>query len=266
MKVDLILYVILIFFSGWGAGMAYTNELEALSAAKAEYTENDSLGIAELQIDGTMNVINVDTLVETENKKVKPEPVSLIIDRTSDYHVDIAMLDSLAPYPLLAYTTVIAESGWPGGKSNLAKRVNNNIGMMIPLSRFNAGTIEDTARIRKNLGLVFGKHYGIYYYKGQPVKNRQGKVMVCWNKRWAIFPSLVDCARDIGEYQTRLVSKAQASTPRRYLNRLGELNYYGKSDVAAGYIKHWMSIYNKLYSTIGHYDHRLNKIDSIMVN
>lgn len=198
---------------------------------------------------------SVDTLEVLESASVK-EPVSVTVEeavptRFSNieefpHHVNLGMLDSLAPYPLLAYTTVIAESGWPTHKSNLAKKVNNNIGMMIPVSRFNACTIEDTAAIRNKLGLVFGKDYDYYRYKGVIVKNKRGEKMVAYNKTWAIFLTLEDCAKDLGEYQSRMITPKQASSPRKYLARLRQLNYFTDSDEAKGYTEYWMNIYEKL--------------------
>jgi hypothetical protein len=161
-------------------------------------------------------------------------------------YVTFDMLDTLTPYAVYAYTTVVAESGWPDQKSHLAKAVNNNIGMMVPVSRFNAATIKDTAAIRRNLGLVFGKDYTIYKYAGKAVKNMQGDTMVCYNGKWAIFPTAEACARDIAEYQLKNIRPKDAVSPKAYLRRLEQLNYFTKSDAAQGYRSHWLQIYERV--------------------
>jgi hypothetical protein len=161
-------------------------------------------------------------------------------------HVTLEMLDSLAPYPLLAYTTVIAESGWENGKSRIALMANNNIGMMVPLSRFHAATIEDTAAIREKLGLRFKVDYDVYRYNNTPVRNKQGKVMVCFNKKWAIYVSPVDCAKDLAEYQRINIRPQDARSPMAYLHRLRQLNYFTASDEASGYYAHWLGVHKKL--------------------
>jgi len=213
----------------------------------AEFKKNNYAPVAQKEL----VCITMDTLQTTELIETK-QVSSIEVPKKAKYphHVNLAMLDSLAPYPVLAYATVVAESGWPIKKSNLASKVNNNIGMMIPLGRFHACTLKDTAKIRVKLGLTFGKDYNIYKVRGKPVVNQQKDTMVCYNGKWAIFEDPVACAKDISEYQEKYINANHAATPGRYINRLRALGYIGQSDVDAGYIPYWLNIYEKIVREI----------------
>jgi hypothetical protein len=160
-------------------------------------------------------------------------------------HVTLELLEKFAPYPLLAYTTVIAESGWPNKKSNLAKTINNNLGMQPSVTRCNSATLKDTMLIRLMLNLEYNRDYTMYTVNGRIIKNRCGDTLLAYNNRWAIFVTTTDCAKDIGEYQAQYISKKQASSPKKYLKRLIELNYHGGEP---HYHDYWISIYKTLKS------------------
>lgn len=175
--------------------------------------------------------------------KVKNIPV---IDspkkKSTTGHVTFDMLKEHSPYPLLAYTTVIAESGWERTKSNLAKRFNNNTGMNVPVSRCNSATLKDTALL-KEMNLEFKKDYDIYRINNTVIKNKCGDTLLAYINRWAIFVTPEDCAKDIGEYQRLYVKDHHAVSAEAYLQRLMELNYHGGSQ---GYHQYWISIYNSV--------------------
>lgn len=178
-------------------------------------------------------------------------------------HVTLHMLKKQgAPYPLLAYTTVIFESGWSHNKSYLAEIANNNLGMMVSRKRFNCATIKDTSAIAAQLDLYFGVDYGIVYYGNTVATNVQGDTLVGINNKWAIFLSPEDCAKDIAEYQQLYVKPEHAVSPYTYIKRLRALNYFTASDEACGYTNKWLKIYKKLENTYA----KSNNVNLIVSN
>lgn len=153
----------------------------------------------------------------------------------------LTLLKQEAPYPYLAYTTVVAESGWNNSKSHLAKTINNNLGMTPSTTRCHAATLKDTAKIRKKLKLTYGKDYSMYKVRNTIIKNGCGDTLLAYNNRWAIYLSPRDCAKDIATYQKMYISENDAKSPEAYINRLISLNYC--SD--ANYKSYWLAI-NKM--------------------
>jgi len=193
-----------------------------------------------------LTMLNIDL---NSNNSIKHVPVVIKAKKKATTgHVSFEMLKKHSPYPLLAYTTVVAESGWERHKSNLAKRFNNNTGMTVPISRCNSATLKDTAMLKEMLNLEFKKDYDIYRINNTVIKNKCGDTLVAYINRWAIFVTPEDCAKDIGEYQRLYIKDHHAVSAETYLKRLKELNYDGGE---TGYHDYWISIYNSVKQHYG---------------
>lgn len=179
-------------------------------------------------------VTKVDTIVTKPNKVGHPN------------HVSLKMLEEVAPYPKLAYATVVLESGGPNNKSYLAEMANNNLGMRVSRKRFNCATLKDTSAIKAKLDLYYGADYRIVKYGNKVVTNVKGDTLVGINGTWAIFLTPEDCANDIAEYQNLYIKPEHTVSPHTYVNRLKELKYFGPGDIKAGYIDIWLTIYKNI--------------------
>lgn len=206
-------------------------ELLRLNTIKVDSIfKQDSIIIKDIQDSIGIPNLTPSSEFKIDTAELIANPKDLIHYNRYDNHCDLTMLDSLSPYPLWAYITVLLESGYPNDKSPIAKAVNNNFGMKVPYSRCYNLTTRD---------------WDIYPKLRKDRINKCGDTTIT-HHGWAAFKSPLESARDFALYQNLFVVPRKPNNVTEYLNTLKALNYFTETDVKKGYIKKWFKIYYKI--------------------